>query len=126
MRNQKGFTLIELLIVVVIIGILAAIAIPKFGATREKAYVAAMKSDLKNLASQQEIYYSDGNYSYTTASAALGYAVSEGVTVAIGVANATGWSATAIHGGTTQACGIYYGDAAAVANADEAGQVGCG
>jgi prepilin-type N-terminal cleavage/methylation domain-containing protein len=126
MRNQKGFTLIELLIVVVIIGILAAIAIPKFGATREKAYVAAMKSDLKNLASQQEIYYSDGNYSYTTSVANLGFAQSEGVTVTIGVANATGWNATAAHGGTTQQCGIYYGDAAAVANASEAGQVGCG
>ena len=59
MRDQKGFTLIELLIVVVIIGILAAIAIPKFSSTREKAYFAAMKSDLKNLASQQEIYYAD-------------------------------------------------------------------
>ena len=63
--NNKGFTLIELLIVVVIIGILAAIAIPKFSQTREKAYVSAMKSDLKNLASQQEIFYAD-NYAYTT------------------------------------------------------------
>ena len=64
MRDNKGFTLIELLIVVVIIGILAAIAIPKFSATREKAYFAAMKSDLKNLASQQEIYYAD-TYEHT-------------------------------------------------------------
>ena len=47
--NKKGFTLIELLIVVVIIGILAAIAIPKFANTKEKAYVASMKSDLRNL-----------------------------------------------------------------------------
>ena len=70
MRDSKGFTLIELLIVVVIIGILAAIAIPKFSATREKAYFAALKSDLKNLASQEEIYYSD-NYTYSTVAATL-------------------------------------------------------
>src|SRR5436190_9696715 len=54
MRNNKGFTLIELLIVVVIIGILAAIAIPKFANTNDKAYVAQMKSDLRNLATYEE------------------------------------------------------------------------
>ncbi len=53
-KNKKGFTLIELLIVVVIIGILAAIAIPKFANTKEKAYVASMKSDLRNMATAQE------------------------------------------------------------------------
>src|SRR5688572_16392241 len=56
MLNRKGFTLIELLIVVVIIGILAAIAIPKFANTKEKAYLATMKSDLRNLITAEEAY----------------------------------------------------------------------
>ena len=57
---RKGFTLIELLIVVVIIGILAAIAIPKFANTKSKAYIAAMKSDLRNLVTAEEAYFSEG------------------------------------------------------------------
>src|SRR5438552_19194303 len=63
--NRKGFTLIELLIVVVIIGILAAIAIPKFANTKEKAYLAAMKSDLRNLVTAEEAYFAD-SIKYTT------------------------------------------------------------
>src|SRR5206468_8231154 len=57
--NRKGFTLIELLIVVVIIGILAAIAIPKFANTKEKAYLASMKSDLRNLITAEEAYFAE-------------------------------------------------------------------
>src|SRR5947207_3646600 len=66
--NRKGFTLIELLIVVVIIGILAAIAIPKFANTKEKAYLASMKSDLRNLVTAEEAYFAD-SIKYTTAKA---------------------------------------------------------
>src|SRR2546426_6148313 len=63
--NRKGFTLIELLIVVVIIGILAAIAIPKFANTKEKAYLASMESDLRNLVTAEEAYFAD-SVKYTT------------------------------------------------------------
>ena len=58
-KNRKGFTLIELLIVVVIIGILAAIAIPKFAATKDKAKLASVKTDLRNIMTAQEAYFSD-------------------------------------------------------------------
>lgn len=57
--QQEGFTLIELLIVVAIIGILAAIAIPQFGVYRQKAYNAAAQSDLTVLKTRLEAYYAE-------------------------------------------------------------------
>lgn len=114
MRDRDSFTLIELLIVVVIIGILASIAIPKFSSTREKAYFAAMKSDLTNLASQQEIYYSD-TYEYTNVVVSLSHVSSSGVNSTI-IGGTDDWSATATHAAlaATDGCAIYYGNAAAV------------
>ena len=111
-HNKKGFTLIELLIVVVIIGILAAIAIPKFANTKEKAYVAAMKADLRNLITAQESYNADW-VSYASTPASLTYQSSAGVTVTIGSVTASGWNATAKHNGTAKTCGIFYGTATA-------------
>jgi prepilin-type N-terminal cleavage/methylation domain-containing protein len=64
--SRRGFTLIELLIVVVIIGILAAIAIPKFANSKRKAYITAMKSDLRNLVTAEEAFYADSGF-YTAA-----------------------------------------------------------
>ena len=113
MSNKKGFTLIELLIVVVIIGILAAIAIPKFANTKEKAYVASMKSDLRNLITAQEAYFSDNNSTYATTvgTGGLGtnYKASSGITVTIGTVSNTGWNATAISNSTARTCSIQLG-----------------
>ncbi len=110
MLNRKGFTLIELLIVVVIIGILAAIAIPKFSNTKEKAYMAAMKSDLRNLVTAEEGYFAD-NTTYTDDQTALNYNESAGVAVTIGVSAGppVGFTATATHTGlaATENCKIY-------------------
>ena len=110
-RNKKGFTLIELLIVVVIIGILAAIAIPKFANTKDKAYVAAMKSDLRNLATYEEQYAADSNGAYfggtaTTASPVQGFTPSQNVTVtaAVTVGPPQSWTATATHKLTAKTC----------------------
>src|SRR6266699_881207 len=77
--NRKGFTLIELLIVVVIIGILAAIAIPKFANTKSKAYIAAMKSDLRNLVTAEESFFADSTKYVTYDTLQLKFRASTGV-----------------------------------------------
>ena len=109
MDKRRGFTLIELLIVVVIIGILASIAIPKFSATREKAFLSTLKTDLKNLASKQEIYHNTA-FAYGNTLATVGATVSDGVTITINEATGSGWAATASHAGlTAEHCGLYQG-----------------
>ncbi|MFQ5689643.1 MAG: type IV pilin protein [Gemmatimonadota bacterium] len=110
MRNAKGFTLIELLIVVVIIGILAAIAIPQFASTKEKAFDAAAKSDLRNMETAQEAYFSD-NQAYTDVTVAAGgsasingtndFQASTGVALAVTAAT-DGFQATAKHSSSNQ------------------------
>ena len=127
MMNRKGFTLIELLIVVVIIGILAAIAIPKFANTKEKAVVASMKSDLKNLVAAQEAFFSD-NQDYAGSIGAaqvngsggtLAFVPSANNVININYTDAAGWSATVSNPAVTSAsndvCGIFVGDGATYA-----------
>lgn len=58
-KNQKGFTLIELMIVIAIIGILAAIAIPQFSSYRSKSFNSAAISDIRNIRTDLEAYYSE-------------------------------------------------------------------
>lgn len=112
LSNKKGFTLIELLIVVVIIGILAAIAIPKFANTKEKAYIATMKADLRNLVTAQEAYFADFS-TYTTALTTDQYQPSSGVTYNIDGTGAGTFAATASYaGGTTRTCTITVGTGA--------------
>ena len=122
---KKGFTLIELLIVVVIIGILAAIAIPKFATTKEKAYVASMKTDLRNLATAEEAYFYDhANYSNDLDSLKL--TASNGNVVTITENTATGWSATSQNPQSwPHFCALFLGTAAAVAPATAQGVVAC-
>ncbi len=128
-ETRRGFTLIELLIVLVIIGVLAGISIPRYSSAREKAFVSAVMSDLKVMASQMEIYQAE-NLSYPADIALLtDLVVSEGVTVTINEATAgTGWAATGNHVGLAGAqCGYYYGNgsAANAVPATSAGVVMC-
>jgi prepilin-type N-terminal cleavage/methylation domain-containing protein len=123
--RQAGFTLIELLIVVVIIGILAAIAIPKFSSTREKAFVASMKSDLRNLATLQDVYH-NSNYTYSTSATDLGFVNSDAVLVTINAGTGQGWAATSEHLGYPGAeCELFQGNATPVGPATVEGQIAC-
>ena len=123
--TRKGFTLIELLIVVVVIGILAAIAVPKFQATKGKAYASTIKSDLKNLSSVQEDYFYY-NETYADAIGSVNFDGTEGVTITIAEADGRGWSAKATHPAAFPlTCSVYYGDAAPLSPATEEGVIGC-
>lgn len=98
MRVRNGFTLIELLIVVVIIGILASIAVPKFANTKQKAYEASVRTDLKNLGTSMESYFSDDTtYPGTITDLGTSYKASSGVVVILGGVTASAWRATATH-----------------------------
>jgi len=122
---RRGFTLIELLIVVVIIGILAAIAIPKFQATKGKAYFAGMRSDLHNLTTAQESFFYDYSY-YTTALDSLSFSPSHGDVVTVTEGTSTGWSATSSNPQSyPHFCAMYLGTAAAVPPATTSGVVAC-
>ncbi len=123
--QRRGFTLIELLIVVVIIGILAAIAIPKFQNTKGKANAAALKSDLRNLATAQEAYFYD-NTVYATATTQLAYGQSPGVVLTITTATGSGWSARATHPASYPlTCALFQGNVAAATPATVEGLIGC-
>lgn len=124
---RRGFTLIELLIVVVIVGLLAAIAIPKFASTKGNAAVAKMKGDLRNLATAQEAYYGDANTFYGGAvpSASLVYNPSGGVTITMDHADAAGWGATASYVDLTpRTCALFAGPTP-VAPATVEGMIAC-
>ncbi len=124
-----GFTLIELLIVVVIIGILAAIAVPKFANSKEKAYVSRMKGDLRNLVTAQEAYAADnvGYYGGALPSATMAYNPSTNVVITVTFVGPAGWAATAAMPTITpRTCAIFYGAVAAPpAPATAEGSVAC-
>jgi prepilin-type N-terminal cleavage/methylation domain-containing protein len=120
-RGRQGFTLIELLIVVVIIGILAAIAIPKFAATKDKAKLASVRSDLRNIMTAQEAYYID-YATYTSSLSSTIFQAAPGNTVVVS-GTSTSFTATATNASITtdpKECTVTVGGGAA-----DDGQISC-
>jgi len=103
LKQKKGFTLIELMIVIAIIGILAAIAIPQFAAYRVRGFNATAQSDLRNMLTAQEAYYADkqiyvGAGDVAVTLSAYGYTRSSNVTATIVSSNSFTYQMTNSHG----------------------------
>ena len=109
MSRRTGFTLVELLVVIVVIGMLASIAIPKFANSKQKTALAAMKSDLRNLVTAEQAYFSDWGTYTATLSTSL-YRATTGVTLGAITVTTGGFSASATFpGATTFTCAIELG-----------------
>lgn len=108
---RAGFTLVEIIVVVVIIGLLATIVIPKFSSSRERALVTAMKSDLRNLLTVQEGWLADSG-SYATSFPTTIWRTSTGVTGPTITLTANGWTASVGHMSTAKTCAIFVGTTA--------------
>jgi prepilin-type N-terminal cleavage/methylation domain-containing protein len=117
--SSDGFTVLELTLVLVIVGLLAAIAIPQAGRARERAYVATMKSE-ESYFYDKAVYAGDVGLLHNR-----GYQTSRGVTLEVNEATAIGWAATASHGNTPIHCYLYAGGAAPVGTATRDGIISC-
>lgn len=127
MRNREGFTFVEIMIVLTIMALLTSIALNRMAGTRDRSFVATMRSDLRNLALAQESFFYDFDI-YSSDLPVLenrGFGVAPGVSVAVNEATATGWSATASHANTAVRCYIYVGAAAPVGSASREGEISC-
>jgi type IV pilus assembly protein PilA len=103
-QNRRGFTLIELLTVMVVIGLLASVGVPRIRSMKERSYQATLRSDLGALRTAQEAYYAE-NLRYATDVSALEFRISSHVSVTIESSDPMkGWKASARHAWLSTPC----------------------
>lgn len=125
--DASGFTLIEVLVVMVVVGLLASIAIPRYSETRLGAFRASLVSDLRNVSTSQEAHWrmQDG---YSETLERLDISASPNVILTLTEGDHTGWAAHAVHRSLPrESCGVFYGtaDPSAVAPASSPGEIRC-
>ena len=119
-ENRKGFTPIEVVIVCVVLGILAAVAIPQYAGAKDRAYMAAMKADLHTIAIYEEQFAADNHGQYFSGTATPdaplnGFTPSKDVTVTLTAFNILGsqladWTAIVKHSQSSQSCEMRAGE----------------
>lgn len=124
-RNTAGgFSLIELLVVLVVIGILVGLAIPRYREYKRRFYLTTMVADLRNLATTEESFWNiSGTYSMDLQQ--IQYNASPQVSINMVSADTLGWAAKASYVGDTAICAIYYGNAPVLAPATLKNVIGC-
>lgn len=129
-RGECGFTLVEMMIVLVLISILSAIATVTLGNSSNRAYIAAMQSDLRNVATAQEAYIEQtfaetGTATYANNMSRLAVTLSNGVTIRMR-GNANGWTARATHQRVSGArCAVFRGTVTPFPPATDEGRIEC-
>jgi prepilin-type N-terminal cleavage/methylation domain-containing protein len=123
--RRRGFTLIELLIVITVLGLLAAIAIPRFTHMKQKANVATMQTALKNLGQAEESFFAEHGV-YTAVLDSLNFQPSGEMVLTVLEATNTGWSATITHPlAVPRKCAFFLGTATPVPPAKDQGAMVC-
>jgi prepilin-type N-terminal cleavage/methylation domain-containing protein len=125
LRRRAAFSLIELLLVVVAMGVLVGIVLPRFEAYRRKARAAAMVRDLREVAAAEESFW-NAVKTYTADTAALSLTHTHGVALTLHSADSTGWSARVSRVGDPAVCSIFYGSASPLPPAVRANVIECG
>lgn len=122
--TRRGYTFIELLVVIVVLGILASMGYLRLQASKDKAAVAAMTSDLRAIAEEQEAFYFQNRF-YSATLDSLNARPSPGDSLMIHEATPSGWSGSVSNTRTPKKCYIVVGDAAPVGSAATDGVINC-